>query len=86
MSEMVLDSNKKCLQNCRMGHSSIFKLYHLLRTIGQLDDSRNMNVEEIFCNFLHIIGHQTKIEWLRDKLLGPMRQLVENFMQSSIVC
>ncbi|XP_019162170.1 PREDICTED: uncharacterized protein LOC109158726 [Ipomoea nil] len=57
---MVFESDVQCVDNCRMDRRALAKLCDLLRTHGNLKDSRNATIDEMVISFLHIVAHNIK--------------------------
>ncbi|KAG6482883.1 hypothetical protein ZIOFF_059522 [Zingiber officinale] len=60
INEMSFDSDRQCVDNCRMDRRSLSKLCYLLTTRGKLKGNRNMSINELVISFLHIIAHNVK--------------------------
>ena len=57
---MLFQNDRQNVENCMMDRRTFAKLCQLLKTKGMLKENRNMSVEEMVINFLHIIAHHTK--------------------------
>ena len=62
---MIHESDLACLESTRMDRRTFFILCHHLRTIGGLQGTKNMDVEEMVAIFLHIISHDVKNRIIR---------------------
>ncbi|XP_061351059.1 protein ALP1-like [Gastrolobium bilobum] len=53
-------SDTACIENTRMDRRCFHNLCGLLKTVGQLQPTRHMGVEEMVAIFLHILAHDVK--------------------------
>ncbi|XP_061361204.1 protein ALP1-like isoform X1 [Gastrolobium bilobum] len=53
-------SDTACIENTRMDRRSFHKLCELVKTVGQLEPTPHMGVEEMVAIFLHILAHDVK--------------------------
>ncbi|XP_019158456.1 PREDICTED: uncharacterized protein LOC109155190 [Ipomoea nil] len=60
LQKMVFESDVQCVDNCIMDRRTLAKLCDLLRTHGNLKDSRNATIDEMVISFLHIVAHNIK--------------------------
>ena len=69
---LIRESDRKCIDHLRMDRHTFFKLCSMLRTIGRLDDSKYVPLEEQVALFLNILAHHTKNQIVHDafKRLG----------------
>ncbi|XP_061362876.1 protein ALP1-like [Gastrolobium bilobum] len=49
-----------CIENTRMDRRCFHNLCDLLKTVGMLQPSRHMGIEELVAMFLHILAHDVK--------------------------
>ncbi|XVF40553.1 hypothetical protein PTKIN_Ptkin01aG0122900 [Pterospermum kingtungense] len=57
---MVFESDFVCIENTRIDRLAFHNLCDMLKTIGRLMPTKNMNVEEMVAIFLYIISHHAK--------------------------
>ncbi|XP_061351124.1 protein ALP1-like [Gastrolobium bilobum] len=57
---IVHASDRACIENTRMDRKSFHKLVWLVKTVGGLQPTRHMGVEEMVSIFLHILAHDVK--------------------------
>ncbi|XP_061357908.1 protein ALP1-like [Gastrolobium bilobum] len=57
---IVYMSDRACIENTRMDRTCFFKLCEMLKTVGRLEATRHMGVEEMVALFLHILAHDVK--------------------------
>ena len=54
---IVFINNLASVENIRMDKFLFHKLCDMLKVIGEVEPTRNMSVEEMIANFLHILTH-----------------------------
>ena len=63
---LIRESDWKCINHLRMDRHTFFKLCSMLRTIGRLDDSKYVPLEEQVALFLNILAHHAKNRIVHD--------------------
>lgn len=66
LSELIHESDVKCIDHLRMNRRTFSKLCIMLRTTGRMKDSRNVSLEEQVAYFLNILAHHVKNRIIRD--------------------
>ena len=57
---LIRESDRKCIDHLRMDRHTFFVFCSMLRTVGKLDDSKHVPLEEQVALFLNILAHHTK--------------------------
>jgi len=57
---LINESDRKCIDHLRMDKHTFLVLCSMLRTVGKLDDSKHVPLEEQVTLFLNILAHHTK--------------------------
>lgn len=60
LKQLLYDSDVACIKQLRIDKLTFTKLCSILKTVGQLRDTRNMKVDEQVAIFLHILTHYVK--------------------------
>lgn len=67
-NRLVYDTNLACLEELRMDRLAFVKLCGMPRTTGQLQETKNMDIEEMVAIFLHILAHHIKNRIVKNRL------------------
>lgn len=57
---IIFISDLACVENTRMDRAAFHKLCTMLKVVGGLVPTKNMDVEELVAMFLHILAHHAK--------------------------
>jgi hypothetical protein len=58
--QLIRSSDTTCISELRMDRRTFYILCEMLRDVGGLKDTRNMQLEEIVAQFLYILAHHLK--------------------------
>ena len=78
---LIRESDTKCINHLRTDRHTFFKLFSMLITIGRLDDSKYVPLEEQVALFLNIPAHHTKNGLFMMHLRGQGGLLVSIFIR-----
>lgn len=68
MEDLVYGSDKNCIIHLRMDRHTFSKLVELLSTIGRLEDTKNMRVDEMVVLFILVVSHHQKNRVVKERL------------------
>ncbi|RYR42538.1 hypothetical protein Ahy_A08g039008 [Arachis hypogaea] len=71
--------DETCIENTRMDRCAFHALCNMLKRVGRLEPSRNMDVEEMIAMFLHIIAHDVKIRVINRQFVRSKETISRRF-------
>ncbi|XP_061365685.1 protein ALP1-like [Gastrolobium bilobum] len=79
MHRIVYITDTTCIENTRMDRRSFHKLCDLLKTVGMLEPSKHMGVEEVVAIFLYILSHDVKNRIIKRQFMRSDQTISRQF-------
>ena len=79
LNRLIYGSDIACMEQLRMDRHIFTTLCSMLRTIGKLNDSKYVDVEEMVALFLHILAYHVKNRVIKFRFLRSGETVSRHF-------